>query len=325
MIHQPIVISLKNMRMMDPPAIYQSEKVSRCDTSRKMTENNLFQDRAGKRREPSQNRVWAKSRASQMKEEPIHRYFLGDCAKEEDMAVYNDTYTKITEVSRLREKDYAFLRRTTGGKFTFAMVLSRQHRESEGEAAIEFKVDEKGTTKLIPLSHCVKYVCPLKPGKYVHLNRNASSIACCFAPLGDPLRETIVHNKQWDLGYKEASMQASGLIYSPTFPAVARASSQQAIKSHFHFCPLPSKQVEIKHSSLKSNLRSSLRDRSSKNPSGKPRHVTWDISVKYNQLLIRRPTKIRVRRQHESLSLGPILTKLLFSPVTDIIGILVVH
>ena len=98
-------------------------------------------------------------------------YSLGDEARAEDMAAFNSLEENLMAVACLRENDYAFVRRS-GGKYTYAMVQSRQHGRG---ALIELKVTDEGATKSIPMNQWGNYIRPLKSAQCLHPFLQSSS------------------------------------------------------------------------------------------------------------------------------------------------------
>lgn len=91
---------------------------------------------------------------------PALFYALGDAGKPEHMTDFQKAEDILWTVARLNPNDHCFVRRSGGGVFTFAKVVSRQSGP-EGPL-IELQVNDTGSTKTIPLLHCVKYVRTLK-------------------------------------------------------------------------------------------------------------------------------------------------------------------
>ena len=86
---------------------------------------------------------------------PIH-YALGDVGKPEDMVDHANN--NLMAVASLKPNDPCFVLRS-GGRFTFAKLLSRQHGP---ESHMELQVDVIGSTKVIPMNHCARYIRPLQ-------------------------------------------------------------------------------------------------------------------------------------------------------------------
>mmetsp|Transcript_41096 Transcript_41096/g.86179 ORF Transcript_41096/g.86179 Transcript_41096/m.86179 type:complete len:319 (-) Transcript_41096:354-1310(-) len=86
---------------------------------------------------------------------PVH-YALGDLGKPEDIADHTyDYYHNDTAIHHnLKPNNHCFVRRS-GGRFTYAQVLSISHRP---DPQLELIVDSIGSIKVVPLSKCVKYV-----------------------------------------------------------------------------------------------------------------------------------------------------------------------
>lgn len=89
---------------------------------------------------------------------PVHYYNLGDAGKPRHMAAFLSADDNLLAVARLKPNDHCFVLRS-GGIFTFAKVLSRQHNGPE--ALMEFQVNYIGYTKAIPMKHCANYVRPV--------------------------------------------------------------------------------------------------------------------------------------------------------------------